>query len=358
MSYLWYWPDGGWDFEEWKRHAWEPIWSEQSGNPRLAPLLRSGESLPGWTEKREHYLPVLNELLGSLNEPTPALKWERLDEQEQTSLTRSLLRYTLTDDELGYAWLLHPHKRSHPLPAVIALHQTVPQGKEEPVGLNGDAELSYGLELARRGYIVLAPDAIGFGDRQRDRPTSRFHSAEEFFTRYPNASVMAKMTEDIRRAVDLLQSLPEVDGSRIGCIGHSHGGYGTLFALLGDDRIKAGVISCGMTPLRADPTPERWWRRTALIPRLGYYEGRIEDAPLDFHHLLALVAPRPLMVAAALEDEGFPNTYRLREALDEARKVYGLYDEKRSLSRYLFHGPHSFPKAARSRAYRFFETHL
>jgi dienelactone hydrolase len=251
-----------------------------------------------------------------------------------------------------------PRERPHPLPAVIALHQTVPQGKDEPVGLDGDPELAYGLELVRRGCVVLAPDAIGFGDRQKDRPTARFRSSDEFFARYPEASVMEKMTEDVRRAVDLLQTLPEVDGNRIGCMGHSHGGYGTLFAMLGDARIRAGVVSCGMTTLRADLSPERWWRMTALLPRLGFYQDRIEDAPLDFHHLLALLAPRPVQVVAALEDQFFPNTDSLIAATDEARKVYDLCGEKRSLSRYFFHGPHSFPKAARTRSYRFFETHL
>jgi len=82
-----------------------------------------------------------------------------------------------------------------------------------------------------------------------------------------------------------------VDKDRIGIIGHSHGAYGTLFAMIGDERLKAGVISCGFTTLRTDPTPQRWWRMTALMPRLSYYQGAIEQTPIDFHLWLALVAP-------------------------------------------------------------------
>src|SRR2546429_8861436 len=116
------------------------------------------------------------------------------------------------------------------------------------------------------------------------------------------------MAFDVRRAVDYLQTLPYVDKNAIGCIGHSHGAYGTLFAMLYEPRIKAGVISCGFTALRSDPKPERWWRLTALMPRLGWWEGHVEQTPFDFHHLLALVAPRSLLVSAALADKIFPNT--------------------------------------------------
>ena len=47
------------------------------------------------------------------------------------------------------------------------------------------------------------------------------------------------------RAVDLLQSLPEVDAERIGCIGHSLGGHNTIFVGVFDTRLKVLVSSCG-----------------------------------------------------------------------------------------------------------------
>jgi hypothetical protein len=118
-----------------------------------------------------------------------------------------------------------------------------------------------------------------------------------------------------------------------------------------DARIKAGVISCGVTLLRADPSPQRWWRMTALMPRLGYYEGRVEDAPIEFHQWLALVAPRPVMVVVGLRDQIFPNTEPVRGAVEEVRRVYGLYGSQNDLRAEFFDGPHSFPKEIRDRAY-------
>jgi hypothetical protein len=53
-------------------------------------------------------------------------------------------------------------------PAMLALHQTTGIGKGEPAGLGGRPNLHYALELAQRGYVVLAPDYPSFGDYQYD----------------------------------------------------------------------------------------------------------------------------------------------------------------------------------------------
>src|SRR5579884_2188147 len=300
MSYLWYWPAGGWDFQAWKAdHAWEPITSPQSGRWDLQPPASRETTLEAWLAAREDWLQVVRELLGVVTDTPPeSPRWEILEEYAERGYDRCRVRYALTDSEWGYAWLLTPRPANGPRPAVIALHQTVPQGKDEPVGLEGDPQLAYGKELAERGFVVLAPDAIAFGERLGRHPHAYYRSAEAFFQAHPQGSVMAKMIFDVQRAVGYLQALPEVDGAKIGCIGHSHGAYGTLFAMLFEPRLRAGVLSCGFTTLRTDPTPQRWWRSTALLPRLGFYADCIEQTPLDFHHLLALIAPRPLMVVA------------------------------------------------------------
>lgn len=361
MSYLWYWPSGGWNFDTWKAaHPWQLSSSKKSGLRDLEPVLGRSANLEDWKQERMRLLALVHELLGEVTDTPPHSPLpEMLSVQKIGSVTAQRLRYRLTDSEWGYAWLLIPHNRGKKsLPVVIALHQTVPQGKDEPVGLNGDPKLAYGKELAEAGFAVFAPDAIGFGERAKDDPKALYRSADQFFAAHPKGSVMGKMAWDIQRAVDTLQTIPGIDASRIGCIGHSHGGYGTLFAMLFEDRINAGVISCGITAFRTDPNPERWWRSTALIPRLGYYDGAMEMTPFDFHHLIALIAPRPLMVVAALDDSFFPNTEGMPLLLQKARRVYQEYGAENSLHSWVFHGPHSFPQEARSRAIRLFEDAL
>ena len=235
----------------------------------------------------------------------------------------------------------------------IALHQTVMQGKDEPAGIEGDASLAYARELAERGFVVLAPDAIGFGDRQSFRSTAVYHDAEEFYRAHPDGSVAAKMAFDVQRAVDFLSTLPQVDPRRIGCMGHSHGGYGTLFGMLADERITAGAISCGLTTLRADPHPDRWWLQTALIPGLGLYED-IVSTPFDLQHLLALIAPRRIFISAALQDSCFPCTADLPAVAGLVSEVYELYGAANQFELMTFDGPHSFPAFAREKAYASF----
>ena len=297
------------------------------------------------------------------------MRWEFLNDpltrDGKSPFTMQRLRYTLTAPtdpknadsvEWGYAWLLRPAgDENTKRPAVIALHQTVIQGKNEPVGLetrpHDPGGMEYARHLAERGCIVFAPDVIAFGERAAEHSNAKYRSADQFFAEHPNGSVMRKMIFDVQRAVDLLCTLPGVDSKKIGCIGHSHGGYGTLFAMLFDDRIKAGVISCGFNTLRDDPQPMRWWEMTALMPRLGYYAGDVTQTPIEFHALLSLIAPRSLVINAGRQDSIFPNPRLLDETLDQVRGVYRLLDAETKLQTTVFDGPHDFPEASRMVAY-------
>jgi dienelactone hydrolase len=363
MSYLWYWPagkDSGWDFDAWKKkHDWTPITSEQSGKKEPLPLVHDGMTRQDWSKEAMKWRKVSEQVLGTLSDGPPTnFRYEALGVEYRTDkYTMRRYRYTLTDEEWGYAWLLLPHKRAagddH---AVIALHQTAAHGKNEPCGLESvpeavDNGVYYAAEMAERGLVVLAPDAIAFGERQSAHRNTKYHNADEFFTAQPHGSVMGKMGFDAARAVDFLEQFPQTKSKRIGCLGHSHGGYGTIFAMLADPRIGAGVVSCGMSHLRDDPGPERWWRRTALIPRLGFYEGDMSQTPIDFHQWLSLIAPRKVMVIAGTADTIFPNCAALPARLEMVKDVHKLLGAPDSIQWTVFDGPHRFPPESRDKAY-------
>jgi dienelactone hydrolase len=162
----------------------------------------------------------------------------------------------------------------------------------------------------------------------------------------------------VGRAIDYLQTLPFVDPKRIGSIGHSHGAYGTLFPMAVEPRLRIGIASCGFTSFRTDPGFDRWYRRTALMPRLGFFEGRVQDTPLDVHHLLALIAPRPLFISGALKDSIFPGTENLPWIVEQVRSAYALYGLSETFDAYIFDGEHRFTPEARDRAYAFLDRHL
>lgn len=68
-----------------------------------------------------------------------------------------------------------------------------------------------------------------------------------FYEQYPAWSMVGKNIEDSMAAVDVLHTLDFVDHSKIGAIGHSHGGHNAIFAMAIDERIRVGVSNCGIS---------------------------------------------------------------------------------------------------------------
>lgn len=358
------WP--GHDWNEWKEIATcEPpdIPTDQAGRRDLAPLLEKPDgtkihSPHAWEQKRNKYAKVIRKILGqpstdALLPPTtqPAPEVEILGEETLPNHIRRHIRIRTERNDWIPAYVLLPKPQpARPVPAMICLHQTANQGKQEIVGFKGRPEMAFALELVRRGYVCIAPDVIGFGERTPpDSPP--YTDNIKFFRQHPAWSCMGKMNHDVSRVVDYLQTLPQVDTSRIGSLGHSHGAYGTLFATAFEPRISLAIASCGFTTFRSDPRPDRWSHLTPLMPQLGLYLPEVKDIPFDWHHVCALIAPKPLFVWYGLKDNILPNTDNLDDLFRDVRNVYALYDAEENLQWHAFDGPHGFPEHARSLAY-------
>ncbi|MDQ4122058.1 MAG: S9 family peptidase, partial [Acidobacteriota bacterium] len=173
---------------------------------------------------------------------------------------------------------------------------------------------------------------------------------------------------------DYLQTLDFVDRARIGSVGHSHGGYTTLFSMAFDERIKVGASNCGFDTFRIDGNTFRWSKATALMPLLGFYvsnprlnmdfyravpDSGVVEVPFEMHELLALIAPRPLLLSTSDEDFVFPNGgWSTRRALEKIKPVYELLGAKEKLSSFFFSGGHNFPAEASENAYSWLERQL
>ena len=242
------------------------------------------------------------------------------------------------------------------VPGVLALHQTTILGKAEPCGLAGDPEMHYGLELARRGYVVLAPDSITMGERVTEGapPTD----TDGYYRSGPRTSAVGRMVTDHRQALSVLAALPMVTPDTIGVVGHSLGGYSALFLAGTDERVAAAVCSCGFGMFGADPQPGRWSRDGFdHIPRLrdDLATGRV---PWEWHEILALVAPRPVHVYGDAADEVFPNAPAIRAGLAQVAELYerlGVPGHFESTSARV---GHHFPAEARQRVYTFLDRVL
>lgn len=339
--------------------------SSQSGKQELEPALAfklEGEKASRNNKQlRADLLKTWRDLLGPSRRNTGPLHARVLETAEFEHYTRKKVEYEGDPGEPIRAWLFIPKKLQKKAPAMLCLHQTVRSGKDQCAGVAEiQPELAYAPLLAERGFVTLAPDVICFGERYQVGGSFYCHygDAVRIYAGDAGRSIMSKMVDDAMRAVDYLQTLPEVDKKRIGSIGHSHGGYGTLFAMAFDDRIKAGVVSCGFTSFRADPLPERWYRRTALIPRLGGFEKKMQETPVDFHHLFAAISPRPLFLSAALKDSIFPGVGDTDWMQKDGQSVYARERAAANFQIYSFNGEHAFTPEARDKSWAFLDKHL
>jgi dienelactone hydrolase len=142
---------------------------------------------------------------------------------------------------------------------------------------------------------------------------------------------MGRMVEDTRAAIDVLQKDNMVDPERIYLFGYSLGGMVGLYTAALDSRVKGVVSICGFTPMRTDTAARgtggvaRYSHERGLIPRLGFFAGQEARIPYDFHELLATLAPRPaLVIQPQLDRDATPA--EVHTAVEQARKVYALYD--------------------------------
>jgi dipeptidyl aminopeptidase/acylaminoacyl peptidase len=304
-----------------------------------------------WLQRRRHIVAGLEEVMGPLPRPeqTVPLAVAVEDEQRADGLTRRKLTYsTDRQDAKVKAWLLLPAiEDSHRRAAILCLHQTTPRGKDAPVGLSDRPSMHYALELAKRGYVTLSPDYPSFGEHRHNFEADEYQSGS------------MKAIYDNVRAIDLLESLPQVDPERIGCIGHSLGGHNGLFTAAFDERIKAVVTSCGFTRFHKYKGGDlHGWSSDKYMPRIASDYGFSPDRmPFDFTEVIAALAPRPVFIVAPLADDNF-SVDGVRDVVTAARPVYELYRQPQHLHAVYPESGHDFPDDAREAAYKFLDEHL
>jgi dienelactone hydrolase len=301
-----------------------------------------------WAHRREDILANMQQVMGPLPGRTRLpLSMAVTEEQELPLFTRKKITFVSDDQDRVPAYLLIPKQRTGKLPAMLCLHQTTRNGKAEPAGLGPNPNLAYAAELAERGYVTLAPDYPNFGDYQFDPYAHGYDSAT------------MKGIRNHMRAVDLLQSLPEVDPKRIGAIGHSLGGHNALFVAAFDPRIRAVVTSCGFNSFAKYKGGDlTGWSHRGYMPRIATVYGKDpRRMPFDFTEVLGALAPRPVFINAPKGDTNF-DVSGVRNCVDAAAPVYRLFTASDRLVPVYPDAGHEFPPDIRKAAYAFLDRWL
>jgi len=204
----------------------------------------------------------------------------------------------------------------------------------------------------RRGYIGVRYTAT---DPKYGYPDDSEAYEEIWWPDYDFSTLM-RWGWSASRTVDYLYTLPYVNRDQIALTGLSRNGKQALWAAAYDERIKAVVPISGGTggedPFRYtadkynDETTELLtrYRPHWLHPRLRFFVGRESKLPVDENSLMALIAPRGLMITSSIT-ESAGNPWGIEQAYLSAKKAYDFLGAGDHIALDLRHGLH--PPAAR-----------
>lgn len=323
-----------------------------------------------WKAQARH---VLAECIQNLQPAPKAYAMEVTDRERRDGYEARKIRFNLSEWSRVPAYLLVPEGEG-PFPAIVLLHDHGAHfsiGKEKMVRpfhvapeVMEDADQwarqcydgqYVGDYLARHGYVVLAVDALFWGERGRKEGTS-YDAQQALASNFlqMGASWGAFINVDDMRSAEFLASLPFVDKKRVGSLGFSMGAYRSWMLAALTDVVSASASVCWMNTTEHLMTLTNNQNKggsayAMLIPALRRY--------LDYPHVASIACPKPTLFFNGTRDKLFPiegvrDAYREMEAVWQSqgasdRLVTKLWDEK-----------HFFNKEMQKETLEFFDRWL
>ena len=246
--------------------------------------------------------------------------------------------------------LYRPKSTGTPLPAVVQSCGHYEEGKAAE-----DYQRAC-IGLAKKGFVALIFDPMGQGERvmfrkpgeKRPGATSE-HSLAGRPTLLVGRTLAHYRIWDVMRALDYLETRPDVDKTRLGMLGHSGGGMMTILTAPIEPRIRAAMSCCAVTSfyhktkahLMADPEQ--------IVP--GIYPNGV-----DHPEMIAAVAPRAFLIGAVLKD--FVPLDGTRRTYDETRRIYEMLGEPGRFGKVESDNEHKLDQNLREACYGWMMKHL
>jgi hypothetical protein len=298
--------DQAWRQDERRQRDWESIQTEQDLLKRQADLHQ-----------------ILLQMIGGLPSQKTELHAQVTGTIQMDGYSIEKLIFESLPGVYVTALVYAPDDHSNKHPAVLV-----------PAGHAANGKIHYqalSQRLARRGYVVIAWDPIGQGERSQfwdvKAGKSRYnlvcaeHAVLGNLAYLAGANLARWEIWDGMRAVDYLLTRADVDGKRISITGTSGGGTQTALIAALDQRIKAAAPSCYISSM-----PMRMGSRIFVDPDSDPEQdlaGMISNG-LDHSGLLLLMYPRPVMLASAVLD--FFPIEGARKSFREAQRLYERFD--------------------------------
>ena len=318
----------------------DPLLSEVNGRP--VPITR----VEDWPKQRAQIMSLFHQwILGKVPPPPDNLKATVLSERQGPSARVREVRLSFGPNHA----------------ATLRLLLLIPEGRGPfPVFLTQEELRDWAHVAVRRGYLACV---YATADGRDDTDT--------FVAAYPDHDWgrLTRRAWATSRAIDYLATLAEADTQRVALSGHSRYGKQSMIAAAMDERIKAVVSSSSGAGgvLSARYFSESDYGESVQIitrsfpdwftQRFRFFSGREDKLPVDFHELVAAVAPRACLLSLALNDR-VESSWAMQQTYLAAKPVYKLLGAEDRLRIMWRPGGHEIWTNVMERYFDWFDNHL
>lgn len=258
------------------------------------------QSTSDWPRRRQEILDSWTKIMGPWPEVIAQPATEILFTQQRGECVQQRIRIQVGANEWTEGWFFTPPGVG-PFPAVLVLYYD----PDVSIGLSSKlANRDYGWQLAQRGFVTLSIGGPGFDYWAY----SSYHSA---------CQPLSHLSYVAANCWHMLNNCENVDGTRIGIVGHSYGGKWSMFAGALWEKFACIAVSDPGIVFDESRDNVNYWEPWYLgfdrevsrcpgppredNPRTGAYAKLIELGH-DLHEIHALIAPRPFFVSGGSED--------------------------------------------------------
>lgn len=311
-----------------------------------------------WESWRSKLSDQFKQSLGGLHDMSDEQQPRILERMEYDNYIRERIEITTAASLRMPMYLLLPKGRQGKVPVVVGCHGhgyghnaalgLLPDGQE--IGDEFSDHKGFAISLVKRGFAVIVPELLGFGERKLENEVIvNSHSNSCFsigvFLLTLGKTMAGMRIQETMKAIDYVSTRAEIDPERIGIMGLSGGGLVAAFTSALDERIQATVVCCYTNTFRDSILSSRHCIDNYIPGILRYAE---------MPDLIGLIAPRPLFIEAGLRDPLFP-AHGTEKALATLQAVYSAASAMENLDSHIFPGEH---EVWGERAYPWLENQL
>ncbi|MEX0715590.1 MAG: alpha/beta hydrolase family protein [Planctomycetaceae bacterium] len=306
------------------------------------------QSADDWNARKGEYRAQLFDMLGldPLPEKSP-LKPVVTGTVEKEGIVLEKLHFQSLPGLYVTGNLYRPAKVDGELPTILYVCGHSRQVENGRSFGNKTGYQRHGVWFAKNGYVCLTIDSLQLGEIEGLHHGLYDKDMWWWLNRgYTPAGVEAW---NCIRALDYLETRPEVDAKKFGVTGRSGGGIYSWWLAALDDRIAAAVPVAGITSMRNHVD--------------GCIEGHcdcmyhVNSRGWDFEQVAALVAPRPLLILNSDADRIFPED-GVRQVHRKTRRIYELLNAGDDIDIAITKGAHQDTPELQELAFRWFDKHL